>query len=360
MDFKACPEEPCIFTKVIGKPPTKITLALIVDDIISTSPSENILLDFEENLETKFTLSSKGPITWWNGCKVVYDRVNKSISFNYKSHIVALIEKLGMTQCVPMDTPAEPNSTLNPAEMNELLNENDRSLYMSIVGGLMYLATHACPEIQHAVNRCASFMHAPGTLHMAAAKRIIRYLAGTIKEGKPPLLITYSFRPGSFKQNLDTYVDASWGGDLFDGRAWTGVLIMLNGGPIAWQSKRQPTTALSSAEAEYMGMTEATKLIKYIASLVCFLSLDTDSLLINPFQIKTDSTSAMHLANNPVSSQRSRHINVRYHFIREAIANGEITLKFVGTADQWADILTKALALPQFKFLVKRIYGLSG
>jgi len=67
----------------------------------------------------------------------------------------------------------------------------------------------------------------------------------------------------------------------------------------------------------------------------------------------------MHLANNPVSSQRSRHINVRYHFIRETIANGEITLKFVGTADQWADILTKALALPQFKFLVKQIYGLS-
>ena len=95
------------------------------------------------------------------------------------------------------------------------------------------------------------------------------------------------------------------------------------------------------------------------AMLVFFLSLDTDSLLINPFQIKTDSTSAMHLANNPVSSQRSRHINVRYHFIREAIANGEITLKFVGTADQWADILTKALALPQFKFLVKQIYGLS-
>ena len=353
MSFIVCPAEPCIFTKDIGTPES-IILAVIVDDLAETSPSEQALIRFETELQTKLTLSSVGNITQWNGCKVEYNQQERTISFNYSPHITALLKKTGMDKCIPVDTPAEPNSTLVPPTDMEILNTEDKATYMSIVGAIMYLACQAYPEIQHAVNRCASYMHTPGTQHMTAAKRILRYLAGTLRHAKP-WMISYKPNQENFSTNLITYSDASWGGDLHCARAWTGVIVLYNGGPIAWQSKRQPTTALSSAEAEYMALTEATKTLKYLKAIASFLRY-MDASTIVPLEILTDSQSGMHIAMNPVSSQRSRHINVRHHYIRENIVNSEISLRFVGSSEQIADILTKALPTPQFRKLVQLIY----
>ena len=130
----------------------------------------------------------------------------------------------------------------------------------------------------------------------------------------------------------------------------------MSGGPIAWLARRQQTTALSSAEAEYMTMTEGVKMIKYLVNVGTFIGTVTHQQLMMP--IFTDSQSAMHMAVNPVSSQRTRHINVRYHFIREAILSREVILKFVPSKEQLADILTKALPLPAFRQLVLAIYGM--
>jgi len=168
-------------------------------------------------------------------------------------------------------------------------------------------------------------------------------------------MISYKPNQENFSTNLITYSDASWGGDLHCARAWTGVIVLYNGGPIAWQSKRQPTTALSSAEAEYMALTEATKTLKYLKAIASFLRY-MDASTIVPLEILTDSQSGMHIAMNPVSSQRSRHINVRHHYIRENIVNSEISLRFVGSSEQIADILTKALPTTQFRKLVQLIY----
>jgi hypothetical protein len=120
-----------------------------------------------------------------------------------------------------------------------------------------------------------------------------------------------------------------------------------------WQSKRQSTVALSSAEAEYMALTETLKLCMYVIMISNFMNID----LPHPFPILCDSQSAIQMANNPVSSQRTRHINIRYHYIREQVILGNITIVYLQTDEMLADIFTKPLAKIKFKEMVKYIYG---
>jgi len=138
-----------------------------------------------------------------------------------------------------------------------------------------------------------------------------------------------------------------------DAKSHTGSLIIFNGGPIVWQSKRQSTVALSSAEAEYMALTETLKLCMYVMMISNFMKID----LPLPFPILCDSQSAIQMARNPVSSQRTRHINIRYHYIREQVILGNITIVYLQTDEMLADIFTKPLAKIKFKEMVKYIYG---
>ena len=143
------------------------------------------------------------------------------------------------------------------------------------------------------------------------------------------------------------------GGIDGDAKSHTGSLLIFNGGPIVWQSKRQSTVALSSAEAEYMALTETLKLCMYVIMISNFMRID----LPLPFPILCDSQSAIQMASNPVSSQRTRHINIRYHYIREQVILGNIIIVYLQTDEMLADIFTKPLGKIKFKEMVKYIYG---
>ena len=253
-----------------------------------------------------------------------------------------------MSDCASVDTPYDLGTPLLKSTEDNRLDQNDHKSYMSIVGSLMYIACHGAPEIQYAVNACASHMHSPSSIHLIAAKRIMRYLSGVLKE---PNYIIYTYSPNdSF---IKAFSDASWGGNGEDAKSTSGSLILFNGGPIAWQSKRQSTVALSSAEAEYMALTETLKLCMYVIMISNFMKID----LPLPFPILCDSQSAIQMARNPVSSQRTRHINIRYHYIREQVILGNINIVYLQTDEMLADIFTKPLGKIKFKEMVKYIYG---
>ena len=200
----------------------------------------------------------------------------------------------------------------------------------------MFAACVTRLDIMCVVGQLSQFFNNPSSKHMSAAKRVLRYLQGT-----PTLGITY--RPPPLR--LQGYSDADWAGDTDTRRSMTGYIVMLNNGAIAWKSRRQPTVALSTMEAEYMALTEATKESKWIQTLLAELGCsnnNNNSVDEPPTDLFSDNQSALALAKNPLSHARAKHIDLCHHFIREAIQDKIIWVQYIPTTEMTADSLTKA------------------
>jgi len=165
------------------------------------------------------------------------------------------------------------------------------------------------PDITCAVGQLSQFLNNPLTTHMHAAKRVLHYLQGTVTLEIlywPPLL------------QLQGYSDANWTGDMDMRPSTTGYVVMLNNGPIAWKSHRQPTIALSTMESEYKALTDATKELKWVRTLLAELGY-SNGKTNEPSKLYSDNQGAIALAKNPVSHSHAKHIDLRHHFICEAI-----------------------------------------
>ncbi len=205
---------------------------------------------------------------------------------------------------------------------------------------LMYAATATRPDISFAVGVLSKFNSKPSEAHLTAAKRVIRYLKGTTD-----IALRYS---KTVDGNLTGYSDADWAGDLDDRHSTTGNLFMMAGGAISWASKKQATVALSTAEAEYVALSAATQEIVWLRRLLTDLKVLPDG----PTTLMGDNQGAIAIAKNPVAHARTKHIDIRYHYIREAVQEGMIELCYCPTNEMVADLLTKPL--PKGKFVELR------
>jgi len=210
--------------------------------------------------------------------------------------------------------------------------------YLSLVGSLLF-ATQTRPDIQFAVNLVAQFGGNPGIAHLEAAKRILRYLKGTID-----LNLVLGRR---MKREFDLvgWTDSNWAQDPDDHRSTSGFAFDVGGGVISWSSKKQPTVATSSVEAEYIASANATKEAVWLRTLLRELDLPQKKTTI----IHADNQGSIALAHNPVSHSRAKHIDIRHHFIRERVERGEVSLDYVSTKEMIADIFTKALPRESFE-----------
>jgi len=236
-----------------------------------------------------------------------------------------------MWDCNPVATPLDTSIKLSSIMENEA--PADPQEYASIVGGLTFAAYVTRSDIACAVGQLSQFLNNPSTTHMHAAKRVLRYLQGTATLGityRPPLL------------RLQGYSDANWAGDMDTRRSTTGYVVMLNNGAIAWKSRRQPTVALSTMESEYMALTDATKELKWVKTLLAELGY-SNGKSNEPTELYSDNQGAIALAKNPVSHSRVKHIDLRHHLVREAIQDRIIWVQYIPTTEMTADSLTKAL-----------------
>jgi hypothetical protein len=247
---------------------------------------------------------------------------------------------MGMASCNATATPMEHRLKLSKKGSGAPV---DPSLYRSIVGGLRYLV-HTRLDICYAVGYLSRYMEAPTSEHWSAVKHLLRYIAGTKDHG-----CTYARQ--DVRARLVGYSDTDWAGDVDDRKSMSGVLYFLGSCPISWQSAKQKIVALSSCEAEYVAATAA-------ACQGIWLRRLHDELLgrkHGAVELHVDNKSAIALMKNPVFHDRSKHIEIRYHFIRQCVDNKDINVQFVRTADQLSDILTKALGRIQFQELCRRI-----
>jgi hypothetical protein len=243
-----------------------------------------------------------------------------------------------MLQCSPCKTPCVPNVRLSSTSGEPL---TDIHAYRSLVGALHYL-TFTRPDLSFAVHQVCQFMNAPTDIHLTAAKRILRYVRGTLDHG---LFCT----PGPI--TLSAFTDADWAGDPDDRRSTSGLVVFLGHNPVTWSAKKQLTVSRSSTEAEYRALASASVELCWLRTLVKDLGI----YLYDPPILWCDNVSALAIASNPVFHARTKHIEVDFHFIRERVLRKDLQVKFVSTLDQLADIFTKGLPSHRFQALQSKL-----
>lgn len=318
-------------------------LLLYVDDVLIAAPSMKIIDEIKRFLTDKWKWSDIGEAAYILGLKIERDLHNRVIRLKQAAYIEGVLDRFGMKSCNPVSTPVEnfklvkldtfdPDS-VSPSERGA--HAARRSLYQAIVGSIMWCAISTRPDLAFVAGYLSRFNSNPGEDHLKAAKRVLQYLKGSLELG-----LTFGMKHAG--NQLIGFSDADYAGDLDTRRSTTGYVFKFRGSVISWGSVRQATVAVSTCEAEYMALTEAYKEGTWLFRLLQELHQKVDKA----FVIWCDNRGAISLTANPGHHKRTKHIDIRYHLIREAIEAGKVEVLPIGTRDQAADILTKALKAP--------------
>lgn len=327
-NFIKCPYEHALYIK--AQSGDILIVCLYVDDLIFTGNNPSMFEEFKKDMSNEFEMTDMGLMAYYLGIEVKQE--DKGIFITQEGYAKEVLKKFKMDDANPVGTPMECGSKLSKHEKGENV---DPTLYKSLIGSLRYL-TCTRPDILYAVGVVSRYMEAPTTTHFKAAKRILRYIKGTTNFG----LHYYS----SDNYNIVGYSDSDWSGDLDDRKSTTGFVFFMGDTAFTWMSKKQPIVTLSTCEAEYVAATSCVCHAIWLRNLLKELKMPQEE----PMEICVDNKSALALAKNPVFHERSKHIDTRYHFIRECIEKKEVKLKYVMSQDQAADIFTKPLKLETF------------
>ncbi|CAL2265123.1 unnamed protein product [Prunus armeniaca] len=315
-----------------------IFLLLYVDDIVVTGNYSRFLHHFITALGLAFDIKDLGPLHFFLGLQVT--TTSDGLHISQLKYAYDLLQRHGMLHCKPANTPLAAKVPLSASDGVPLESPSD---YREIVGSLQYL-TLTRPDLSFAVSSIAQFMAAPRTSHLVAAKRILRYVKGTLDFG-------LSLSPQPSTARLSAYSDADWAGCPDSRRSTSGYLIYLGSNLISWCSKKQPTVARSSAESEYCSLAHSCAETTWLSYLISELGVS----LHFPILLHCDNLSTTYMAANPVFHARTHHIELDYHFVREKVALGSHQVRYIPSIDQPADLLTKALHKPRHALLRSKL-----
>ena len=312
------------------------------NDFAIAASSTGRMVKFKTDLGSHFEMSDLGELAWILGIHVQRDRLSRTISLSQAAYIDAIVKRFQLVDAPPLSTPIDPNALLSkdqspstPRQFDDMRNVP----YREAVGSLMYAAIGTRPDITFAITALSQYLQNPGRPHWEQAKHTIRYLKGT-RDWK------LKFGPTG---GVEGFTDANWGNDVDDRHSICGYVFMLNGGAVSWSSKKQSVVTLSSTEAEYIGITHAAKEAIWVRHLLS--ELYSPNVLSYPITVYCDNRSAIELVKNATFHSRTKHIAIRYHYVREAFNDGVIVLVHHGTDDMPADMFTKALVrVKLFKF----------
>jgi hypothetical protein len=308
-------------------------VGVYVDDLIITGGSAKEIDAFKNQMKTLFSMSDLGLLSYYLGIEV--HQSSGKISLSQAAYAAKILDKCGMKDCNPTLIPMDPRAKLSKESSNPLV---DSTQYRSIVGSLRYLI-HTRPDIAHSVGIVSRFMEKPTTEHLAAVKQVLRYVKGTLDHG-------CVYEKGEEGLKIHGYSDSDLAGDIDDRKSTSGMVFYLGCNPISWCSQKQKVVALSSCEAEYISASSAACQALWLGRLLADLMMKKE---VEPVVLRIDNQSAIALCKNPVFHERTKHIEIRYHFIRDCVEAGSIDVQYVCTNEQLADILTKALSRPKFQ-----------
>jgi hypothetical protein len=372
----------------LTKVPLELATGVYVDDCITAYKNEAVMENFRAELFSHITMKDVGPLRYCLGMHIVQDQDTYSISVSQRGFVEDLLTRTGhmndgeetratpTLQSLKLSLADCPKTTAEIAEMNKA----PYSTYRSVVGSLMYLTGATRPDIGFAVNMLARYVANPGKPHWRALVHLLRYLRGTMDEGvhycgytvqgfilqdekNRGLRQTADDLPNprlmseSFKNNLVAFADADWGNDVDTRRSVTGWVVFLNGGPVSWRVKRQQTVATSSAESELYSLGDCIKELLYLRALMLELGMPqpqikpgrggatagASSIKNTGTVVFEDNQGCLQISQKETLHQRTKHVDIQWHFVMDEVEAGHMSVQPVGTADQVADLLTKGV-----------------
>ncbi|GJT49307.1 retrovirus-related pol polyprotein from transposon TNT 1-94 [Tanacetum coccineum] len=313
-----------------------LVVHVYVDDIIFGSTHPRYTQLFSDLMKSRFEMSMMGEMTFFLGLQV--NQSPRGIFINQSNYVLEILKKYGMETCDPVGTPMETKVKLDLDQNGTLV---DATKYRSMIGALMYL-TSSRPDIVHATCLCSRYQAKPTEKHLKEVKRIFRYLWGTVNMG-----LRYTKDSGFELTGLS---DADYAGCKDTFKSTSGGAQFLGEKLVSWSLKKQDCTVLSTAEAEYMSLSACCAQVLWMRT-----QLTDYGFHFNKIPIYYDLKSAIAISCNPVQHSRTKHIAVRYHFIKEHVDKGTIELYFVKMDYQLADLFTKAILAERFNYLVRRL-----
>ena len=330
--------DPCLYT-------SKTTILLVyVDDILIGGNSNNLI----KHLDNNFKIKNLGIVNQFLNVKFTYH--NDKIILNQTNYINELLIKYNMIGCNPTNTPL-----IKSNDDGAKLTIEKISLYQQIIGNLIYLANSTRPDLLFCTSYLSRFMTNPKTIHLTSAKRVLRYLKGTINFSlslnKPNCSKNYgkSSSPGN-AINILGISDSDYAND-YSSKSTSGYLLLLNNNPVVIKSQLQKIVTLSSTEAELTALTDLLKTIIWVKNLLNELNVFSETILV-----QTDSNSAIKLLKHPKINARTKHIRTRIAFIKQTLSLFNIELQHISTNENMADILTKPVSAAKLSVMIKNYF----
>lgn len=331
--------EPCVYVK---KSNSNLTIvALYVDDFYVYTTDKSSINELHALLQKEFNVKNLGPIKNCLGMQVIRDMSKGTLMLNQSQYIRTLLVRYGMENCKSVSTPMALNVKLQKSE-NKLLDNNVYK-YRELLGSLMYLSVCTRPDITYACSQLSQFNHDFGNEHWLAAKRVLRYLAGTLN---------YSLcfnRTGNL--NITAFADADWANNLLDRKSYSGYVIRMGANTINWESRKQKCVALSSTEAEYLAISDVCKDLSFFKNfLEEIVNVQGKIVLYN------DNQSAIKLLlAKEYCHKKTKHIDLRYHYVKDLVQKDFVNIEYLSTQEMIADVLTKPLCSTKHRNFINKM-----
>ncbi|KAL5752812.1 hypothetical protein ACOSQ2_023319 [Xanthoceras sorbifolium] len=334
--FTRCQADHCCYIKRFDN--SFIILLLYVDDMLVAGSDMQEIMNLKRELSKQFAMKDLGAAKQILGMRIKRDTKSETLLLSQAEYIKKVLSRFNMQDAKPVSTPLGVHFRLSKEQSPKTEEERTHMAkvpYASAIGSLMYAMVCTRPDIAQAVGAVSRYMNNPGKIHWEAVKWILRYLRGTTNK-------TLCFKGGD--TTLTGYVDADLAGNVDIRKSTTGYVYTLGGTAVSWVSQLQKIVALSTTEAEYVAVTEASKEMVWLQSFLEELGKKQEDNVLY-----CDSQSAIHLAKNPSFHSRTKHIQLRYHFIRSLLEDGILKLEKISGAQNPADMLTKTVTTDKLK-----------
>lgn len=328
LGYSRCKTDPCIY---MAKK-SEVVIAIYVDDFLIFYKNEDELEELKALLSQKFKMKDMGTAKGCIGIRI--NQKGSSIEIDQSIYVGEILKRFGMDTANPIKNPNGTSLKLTKTMESDDTEDLENIPYQQAIGCLIFLMQGTRPDIAFAVNNASRYNNCFNSSHWKAVKRILRYLKLT-QNNK----LVFSKQP----EKIMAFVDADWASNEDTRKSCTGFIFMYGGAAVLWKSGRQPIVALSSTEAEYIALGAAVQEAMWIRQLAMEVTKMTPKIAIH-----VDNQSAIKLALSEGYRPRTKHIDVKHHFLREHILSSAVEIKYVSTTENTADFLTKAVPLAKF------------
>ena len=319
-----------------GKDETRVIVPMHIDDMTITAKLLELVQWVKRELARHVQIHDLGETKFILGVEVIRDRKRRAIGLTQRQYIEETLKMFGLKSCSPVATPLDPHykfsmeSTASPEEIALM----SKVPFATLLGRWVNLCNWRRPDTQYACLLLAHAQKDPKPEHWKALKHLSRYLAGTCD-----MMLIYAPDPNA-TELFTPYLDSDYSGDSDSARLTSGMVMKMGTGAILWSSKLQPIVALSSTEAEYVAVCQAGQEAVWVRQFLEAVGYDMSA----PTTMFVNNTSAVCVARNPEHQTRMKHIDVRWHWLRDCVEKKVFKIEHIGTDKMPADILTKALS----------------